>query len=173
MKNMAEQLRLEGVTSGGNNQTEHSTVDGYSDIKIQKGKIIDTSSSADAFSGDSVGDVIKMYGWNKEENNRIFVITDKESGGEWIKVDLEVKDESSPSSAGATIETGSEDLTVTGATIDDVIVDAVNLEGMATSPVALDGKSYMRITADDTATSFYDASEGDSLLIMWAALSEG
>jgi len=173
MKNMAEQLRLDVVSSGGNSETKHSTVDGYTDIKIQKSKITDTSSSEDAFSDDNVGDVIKMEGWSYAENNRIFTITDKESGGKWIKVDKELKDETSPESAGATIYTGSEELTVSGITVDDAIVDAVNFNTAASSPAGLVGRDYMDVTAADTVTSFYVADSGDSLLIQWAKLSEG
>lgn len=173
MKNWSEQLRHEIATSGGNSETKHGTVDGYSDIKIKNSKIIDTSSSEDAFSGDSVGDVIKMEGWSYAENNRIFTITEKESGGKWIKVDKELKDEASPESAGATIYTGSEDLTVSGVTVDDVIVDAVNFGGGSSSPRALVGRDYMAITDNDTVTSFYEADDGDSLFITWADLSEG
>ncbi len=175
MKNWSEQLRHDIVVSGGNSENKHSNVDGYSDIKIQNSKITDTSSSEDAFSasGDSVGDVIKMEGWSNAENNRIFTITEKESGGKWIKVDKELKDETSPESAGATIYVGSEELTVENVTTDDVIVDAVNFSGGATSPVALTGRDSMEITDDDTVTSFYEASNGDALLVTWANLSEG
>lgn len=172
MQNYSEQLRTDIVSSGGNSQTKHSTVDGYTSIKIQNGKIIDTSSSGDAFS-DSVGDVIKMYGWNYSENNRIFKITEKESGGKWIKVDKEVKDETSPTGGGATIETGSENFTVSGATLNDVIVDAVNFNTAASSAESVSGRDYMAITAADTVTSFYVADSGDSIEIQWAKLSEG
>jgi hypothetical protein len=173
MKNYSEQLRLDVVSSGGNSETKHGTVDGYSDIKIKDSKIIDTSSSEDAFSGQSVGDVIKMEGWAYSENNRIFTITEKESGGKWIKVDKELKDETSPESAGATIYTGSEDLTVSGITVDDAIVDAVNFNTASSSPEGLNGRDYMAVTAADTVTSFYVADSGDDLLIQWAKLSEG
>ena len=173
MKNWSEQLRQDIVASGGNAESKHGTVDGYSDIKIQNSKIIDTSSSEDAFSGQSVGDVIKMEGWSYAENNRIFTITEKESGGKWIKVDKELKDETSPESAGATIYTGSEELTVTGVTTNDAIVDAVNLNSSSSSPESVSGRDYMAITAANTVTSFYVADSGDDLLITWADLSEG
>jgi hypothetical protein len=173
MKNYSEQIRTDIVASAGNTQTMHGTVDGYSDIKIKKGKIIDTSSSADAFSGQSAGDVIKMYGWNEIENNRIFTITEVASDGEWIRVDKELKDETAPSSAGASIETGSEELTVTGVSVDDVIVDAVNFNTSSSSPASVSGRDYMAITAADTVTSFYVADAGDDIFVTWADLSEG
>ncbi len=177
MKNYSEQIRQDFAISVGN--TESKLVDGSSDLKIKNAKITDTSSSADLFNSKSAGDVIKMTGWSYTENNRIFVITEVDSDGEWIKVNKELKDESSPESAGATIYegdgagTGNEDLTVTGVTTDDVIVDAANYSGGATSPVALNGRDYMAITANDTVTSFYEATTGDALLIQWADLSEG
>ena len=173
MKNYSEQIREDIVSSGGNAETKHGTVDGYSDIKIQKSKIIDTSSSEDAFSGQSVGHVIKMTGWSYSENNRIFTITDKESGGKWIKVDKELKDETSPESAGATIYTGSEEFTVSGITVDDTIVDALNFNTASSSAESVSGRDYMDVTAADTVTSFYVADSGDSIKITWAQLSAG
>jgi hypothetical protein len=148
-------------------------LDAVTDIKILNEKVYDTSSSADAFAGQSVGDIIKMYGWNKTENNRIFKITEVASDGEWIRVDKEVKDETAPSSAGATIETGSEDLTVTGISVDDVIVDAMNFNTSASSPASVSGRDYMDVFAANTVTSFYVADAGDDIMVTWAQLSAG
>ena len=175
MKNYSEQLEQAVVSSTGNSETAHGTVDGYSDIKIKNSKIIDTSSSADAFSGQSAGDVIKMTGWSYEENNRIFIVTEVDGDGEWIKVDKELKDESSPESAGATIYTASEDFTVTGASTDDVVVMATLYNAAASSPdyEALDAKTDMRVTAANTVTSFCVADSGDTVFITWADLSKG
>lgn len=175
MKNYSEQIRQNVLTSAGNAETKHSTVDGYSDIKIQNAKIIDTSSSADAFSGQTAGDVIKMTGWANEENNRIFIITEVEGDGEWIKVDKELKDEAAPESAGATIYTGSENLTVTGASTDDVVVAAFLYNAAASAPTfeSLDGFANMRVTAANTITSFCVADEDDQLFVTWADFSRG
>jgi len=175
MKNYSEQIEQAIATSAGNAETAHGTVDGYSDIKIKNSKIIDTSSSADAFTGQTAGDVIKMTGWSYEENNRIFIITEVDGDGEWIKVDKELKDETSPESAGATIYTASEDFTVTGATTDDVVVAAFLYNGVASSPSyeSLDAKTDMRVTAANTVTSFCVADAGDTVFITWADLSKG
>jgi len=168
MKNTAEQLRIDIAVSAG--VSGNKLADDSDDLKIEKSKIIDTSSSANLFGSESTGDVLKMEGWAYEENNRIFVITEVDSDGEWVKVDKEIKDDDSN---GITIYDDYEALTVSGITVDDVVVDAVNFSGGATSPVALVGRDYMDVTADDTVTSFYEATTGDALLLMWANLSEG
>ncbi len=169
MKNDSQQLRIDMANSGG--VSANKLADNSDDLKIEKGKIIDTSSSANLFDSESAGDVLKMEGWAYEENNRIFVITEVDSDGEWVKVDKELKDDDSN---GVTIYDTSEELAVSGITVDDAVVDALNFGGGSTSPVALtNARDYMDVTADDTVTSFYEASNGDALFVMWANLSEG
>ncbi len=174
MKNWIETFRADIVTSAGNAEVAHGTVNSYDDIKIENSKITDTSSGANAFAGQTAGDVIKMTGWDDEENNRIFIITEVDGDGEWIKVDKEVKDATEPSSGGATIYTGSEELTLTGASTSDVIMDACSFNAAVSSfPESMAGKTNMRITAADTVTSFAVATAGDLIQIFWGDMSEG
>lgn len=175
MKNYSEQIRQDVLTSAGNTEAKHATVDGYSTIKIQGAKIIDTGTGANAFTGQTVGDAIKMTGWANEENNRIFIVTEIGKGGEWIKVDKELKDEAAPKEGGATIYTGSEELNVPGASPDDVVVAAIlcATTGTETSYTSLDGFADMKVTAADTITSFCVAGAGDQLLVTWADFSRG
>lgn len=172
MKNDSEQLRQAVVTSGGNSQSK--VLDAVTDIKILNEKIYDTSSSADAFDALSAGDVVKMEGFDQAENNRIFVVTEVESGGEWIKVDKELKDvrEADVPSAGITMYKDPESLTVSGATTDDVLVEVVNLNSAASSPEEAN-RDYFAITDDDTVSSFAETDDGDVLLLTWADLSAG
>jgi hypothetical protein len=172
MKNDSEQLRQAVVTSSGNSQTK--VLDAVTDIKILNEKVYDTSSSADAFAALSAGDVVKMEGFDQAENNRIYVVTEVESNGEWIKVDKELKDvkEADIPSAGITMYKTPESLTVTGATTDDVLVEVVNLNSAASSPEEAD-RDYFAITAANTVSSFAVTDAGDVLLISWSDLSAG
>lgn len=172
MKNSAEQIRVGFATSAGNTQTK--VLDAVTDVKILNEKVYDTSSSADAFSALSAGDVIKMEGWNEAENNRIYTVTDVEPGGEWIKVDKELKDVRAADvpSAGITMYKTPESLTVSGVTVNDAISDVVNFNTGTSSAEAVD-KDYFAITAADTVSSFSVTDAGDVLQIYWADLSAG
>jgi hypothetical protein len=171
-KNDSEMLRQAVVASTGNTQSK--TLDGITSVKILNEKVYDTSSSEDAFSGLSAGDVIKMEGWNYAENNRIFTVTEVESGGQWIKVDKQLIDEKEADvpSAGVTMYNTPESLTVSGCTVDDVLVEVVNMNAAASSPEEAD-RDYFAITAADTVSTFALLDAGDSLLISWAKMSEG
>lgn len=169
MKNYSEQIRITPVASGGHTQT--TVTSGNSDLKIKSEKIYDTSSSQDLFSGLSAGDVIMMSGWDYSENNRVYIVTDVESGGYWIKVDKGLINEGdAPGSI--TIEKSPESLTVSGVTTSDVVVDVVNANSTASSAEEADA-SKARVTAADTVSSFIVADAGDDLRIIWADLSKG
>lgn len=169
--NDAEQIRHGFATSSSNSQTTTSL---SSDTKILNEKVYDTSSSANAFSGLSAGDVIKMSGWDEAENNRIFLVTEVESSGEWIKVDKELKDVKAADvpSAGITVYTNPESLTISGVTTDDVLVDVVNFNSAASSATELD-RDYFAITAANTVSSFAVTDSGDYIMVTWADLSKG
>lgn len=170
--NYSEQLRLGVVASGGNTQTK--VLDAVTDVKILDEKLYDTSSSADAFAALSAGDVVMFDGFDEAENNRIFTVTEVETNGEWIKVDKELKDVRAADipSAGITVFKTPESLTVSGVTTEDTVVDVVNLNSAASSAEEADRK-YFAITDDDTVSTFAVLDDGDSLLVMWADMSEG
>lgn len=170
MKNDAEQLRSDVVASTGNTQVK--VLDAVTDVKILNEKLYDTSSSADAFSALSAGDVVMFSGFDETENNRIFVIT--EAADNYIKVDKELKDvaEDDIPSAGITVYKTPESLTVSGVTVDDTVTDVVNLNSASSSAEDVDAK-YFAITAADTISSFAVTDSGDSLMIYWADLSAG
>lgn len=169
LKNSSEQIRITPVASGGHSQTTVTT--GNSDLKIKSEKVYDTSSSQDLFSGLSVGNVILMSGWNYSENNRVFIVTDIESGGYWIKVDKELINEGdAPGSI--TIEKSPESLTVSGVTTSDVVVDVINANSTSSSAEEADA-SKARVTSADTVSSFIVADTGDDMRVVWADLSQG
>jgi len=169
MKNYSEQTRITPVASGGHSQT--TVTSGNSDLKIKSEKVYDTSSSQDLFTSLSAGDVILMSGWDYSENNRVFVVTDVESGGYWIKVDKQLINEgAAPGSI--TIEKSPESLTISGVTTYDVIVDVINANSTSSSAEEADA-SKARITAADTVSSFIVADTGDDLRVVWAKLSAG
>jgi hypothetical protein len=64
-------------------------------------------------------------------------------------------------------------LTVTGISVDDVIVDAMNFNTSASSPASVSGRDYMDVFAANTVTSFYVADAGDDIMVTWAQLSAG
>lgn len=171
-KNYNETIRNSIAASGGSSQT--SVISSVTDIKILDEKIYDTSSSANAFAALSAGDVIYMEGWDEDENNRVFTVTEVESAGEYIKVDKELKDvkEADIPSAGITMYKSPESLTVSGITVDDVITDVVNFNTAASSSAELD-KKYFAVTAADTVANFAVVDSGDSLMISWAQMSAG
>jgi len=169
MKNYSEQIRTTPVASGGHSQT--TVTSGNSDLKIKSEKVYDTSSSQDLFSGVSAGDVILMSGWDYSENNRVFVITDVESGGYWIKVDKQLINEgSAPGSI--TIEESPESLAVSGITTFDVVVNVVNANSTTSSAEEADA-GKVRVTAAGIVSSFIVADTGDDLRVTWANLSAG
>jgi hypothetical protein len=172
MKNSAEQIRVGLATSSGNSQTK--VLDGVTSVKILNEKLYDTSSSADAFSSLSAGDVIHVSGFNYAENNRIFTITDVESSGAWIKVDKELKDEKEADvpSAGVTVLKTPESLTINGVTTSDALTDVMNFNAAASSATELD-RDYFAITAADTVSSFAATDSGDVIQVTWAKLSAG
>lgn len=172
LKNSAEQIRTTPVVS--ENGHSQSIMLSSSDLKIKSEKVYDTSSPKDAFSsGLLVGDVIMMSGWTYSENNRVFIVTDIESSGEWIKVDKQLVNEGAALEV-ITIENDPESLTVTGITTSDVVTDVVNANSTSSSAEAADA-SKVRVTDTDTNTvsSFIVTDAGDELWVTWANLSAG
>lgn len=173
MKNYMEQLRMT-VVAGTDDYSSTKLLDGVSDLKMIKGKLYDTTSSADAFSTLTAGDVVKVSGWDDDAMNGIFKITDKESGGEWVTFDRPLDDvlAADVPSAGITMETTPVSMTVAGVTESGAkVLYALNL----TDP-SVAGADYFRVTADNTVSSFADLNQDtttEEILVFWADLSEG
>jgi hypothetical protein len=173
MKNYMEQLRMT-VVAGTDDYTSSKTLNAVTDLKMIKGKLYDTTSSADAFASLTAGDVVKMSGWDDTAMNGIFKITEVETNGEWVTFDRPLDDvlEADIPSAGITMEHTPVSMTVTGVTEKGAkVLYAINL----TDP-AVAGPEYFRVTADNTVSSFADLSQDtatEEILVFWADLSEG
>lgn len=171
MKNYLEQLNIT-VVSSAEGYTSSTTLSAETDVKIQDNKVWDTSSSANAFNSLTAGDVIRMTGWDEEENNGIFIVAEVESSGEWISLDRPLLEQTSVSSPGITMYDTPESWTVSGVAISESRVSAaLNLS----NPAAF-SSTYFRVTDDDTVSSFAVFTEdslGDDIAVYWADLSEG
>jgi hypothetical protein len=173
MKNFMDQLKMT-VVAGTDDYTSQKTLDAITDLKMIKGKLYDTTSSADAFASLSAGDVVKMSGWDDDSMNGIFTIVEKETNGEWVTFDTPMRDvlEADIPSAGITMEHTPVSMTVTGVTEKGAkVLYALNL----TDP-AVAGPEYFKVTADNTVSSFADIGQDtdtEEILVFWADLSEG
>ena len=171
MKNYMEQFRVSLVTNAAD-YTAVSVLNGVTDVKIEKNKVWDTSSSANDYAGLSVGNIIKMTGWAKEENNGIFKVVAKEAGGQWIQLDSPLIDEPSVDSPGITMIKTPKSWTVTGVTVGGAYVMGAT---DVTNPAAF-GPEYFKVTATNVVSSFATLSgdtDGDEVFVYWAKLSEG
>lgn len=171
MKNYMEQFRVT-LVAGADDYTAVAVLSGSTDVKIEKNKVWDTSSSANDFAALVVGNIIKMSGWDKEENNGIFKVVAKESGGEWIQLDMPLIDEASVDSPGITMIKTPKTWTVAGVTVGGAeVLGALDL----TNPGAF-GPEYFKVTAANTVSSFATLAgdtDGDNVVVYWAKLSEG
>jgi hypothetical protein len=175
MKNYMEQFKL-SVVENAAVYTAAKTLDVVTDLKVLKSKLYDTSSSADAFSSLTAGDVIRMTGWEdyKTENNGIFKVTEVESSGEWIKVDIPLVDctEDDIPTGGITMYHTPASWTVTGATeIGSKIMGALDLAADAAF-----SDSYFRVTAANTVSSFAEIEAGTAtseVVVFWADRTAG
>jgi hypothetical protein len=173
MKNYMDQLRL-AVVAGTGDYSDSKTLDAVSDLKMIKGKLYDTSSSADAFSSLSAGSVVRMTGWDDSSMNGIFKIVEVESSGEWVTFDTPLDDvlEDDVPTAGITMYNTPISMTVTGVTEKGAkVLYALNL----TDP-SVAGAEYFKVTADNTVSSFADfdqATDSEEILVFWADVSEG
>jgi hypothetical protein len=173
MKNYMDQFRMT-VVAGTDDYTSSKTLNAVTDLKMIKGKLYDTSSSANAFASLTAGDVVKMSGWDDTAMNGIFKIVEVESSGEWVTFDTPLNDvlEDDIPSAGITMEDTPISMTVTGvAEGESKVLYALNM----TDP-AVAGPSYFKVTADNTVSSFADLSQDTSseeIVVFWADLSEG
>lgn len=172
MKNYMDQFRMTVVA--GTDDYAASATDLGTDVEIKKGKLYDTTSSADAFAAVTVGDVIKLAGWDQEENNGIFIVTDVEASGEWIAVDTPLVDvlEADVPTDGIDFYENPIPMTVAGVTKSGAkVLYALNM----TNP-AVAGPEYFKVTADNTVSCFADLNQDtatDGILVFWADLSEG
>ena len=173
MKNYNECLRMDIKSPTGSSAS--SIASSKTDIKIKDRKVYDTSSSADAFSGLSAGDTIKMTGWEQDENNGIMDVVEVESAGEWFTVTaalINVAEADTPS-AGITVQKAGEKITVNSdMTKYDEINDVVNLNGSASSPADMT-KANFGITNDGTVACFETVESDDQLLFLWSDMSAG
>lgn len=171
MKNYMEQFRMT-LVSGADDYTAVAVLSGSTDVKIEKNKVWDTSSSANDFAALTVGNVIKMSGWAKEENNGIFKVVAKESAGEWIQLDTPLIDEASVDSPGVTMIKTPKTWTVAGVTTGaSYVMGALDLTNYGAF-----GPEYFKVTAANTVSSFATLAgdtDGDSVVVYWANLSEG
>lgn len=173
MKNYMDQLRMT-VVAGTADYTSSKTLDAVTDLKMIKGKLYDTSSSADAFASLTAGDVVKMTGWDDSAMNDIFKIVDKESGGEWVAFDRPLDDVLAGDipSGGITMEDTPVSMTVAGVTETGSKI----LYGLNLTDPAVAGADYFKVTAANTVSSFADLSQDTSteeILVFWADVSEG
>lgn len=176
-KNDAEQVTQIVMTPGTTSTSSEST----SSLKIDGQKIYDTSSSKDFFNdaGYDIGSVIKVSGFGNQyrENNRIFEVVDKESGGEYIQVDKEIKDVSEADMPSVSFErnpnnTDISSLVQEDITINDVVTDAVNFRSASSSPAVVD-ETQLAITDTNQISSFAATDVDDQLLVTIADLSKG
>lgn len=172
MQNDAEQVKQ--ATVAGTNYSSSTVVSGTGDLKIRQEKVYDTSSSADAFSGLSVGNVIKMDGWPYyAENNRVFTVTEVGPGGEYIKVDKELKDVAESKVSNVTIYNSPATLSVSGVTVNDVVTNVAIMDTTASSVASVSATDFA-ITDIDTISHFdANIATSDVLLVTWANLSLG
>lgn len=174
MKNYMDQFRITVADGATDYDTSNKTLDGETDLKMIKGKLYDTTSSADVFSSLSVDDVVRMTGWDDDAMNGIFKIVDKESGGEWVTFDRPLDDvlEADIPSGGITMYHTPIEMSVTGVTEKGAkVMYALNVTDMKAA-----GPDYFKVTDDDTVSSFADLeldTDTDEFLIFWADLSEG
>ena len=172
MKNYMDQFRMTVV--GTDDYTSQKTLTAETELKMIKGKLYDTSSSATAFSSLTAGSVIKMSGWDDSSMNGIFKVVDKEASGEWVTFDTPLMDvlEADIPSAGITMEHTPVSMTVTGVTENGAkILYALNL----TDP-SVAGAEYFKVTAANTVSSFADLNQDtttEEILVFWADVSEG
>src|SRR6056297_265997 len=94
MKNYMEQFRVSVVENAAVYDASNKTLDGITDLKVLKNKLYDPSSSADAFSSLTAGDVVRFTGWEDytTTNNGIFKVAEVYSSGEWLRFDLPLVD---------------------------------------------------------------------------------
>lgn len=173
MQNYSEQIKQ--ATVAGTNYSESTVVSGVGSLKIKDEKVYDTSSSADAFSSLSAGDIIKMEGWPNygAENNRIFTVTKVDSDGEWIKVDKELKDVPESDVSSVTIYKSPASLSVSDVTANDVVT-AVAIMDTTSSSVSNPSADDFAITSEGTVSHFdTNIATEDVLLVTWADLSLG
>lgn len=174
MKNYSEQTRNDVVTPGA--YTPDTIVSDKTNIKIREGRVYDTSPSTNAFNTNpKVGDIIRMTGWPKygDENNRIFVVTEVAPDDKYFKVDKEIKDvKKDLVESGVTIYSNPNTVTLSEATKFDVVVDALNLNTTASSPVDVN-RDLFAITSDATVASFAEVDSDDVVQLTWAKLSDG
>ena len=176
-KNDAEQVKQIVIEPGSTSTSSEST----SSLKIKGQKIYDTSSSKDFFSdsGYDAGSIIKISGFGDQyrENNRIFEVVNKESGGEWIQVDKEIKDVTEADMPSVTFERSPNNVDISSLvqediTINDVLTDAVNFKSTSSSPAVVD-ETQMAITDTNQVSSFAATNSGDQVLVTIADLSKG
>jgi hypothetical protein len=173
MKNYMEQFKVSLLSGADDYGTGTKVLDGETDVKIQKNKLYDTSGdSVLAFAALVAGNVVKMSGWAKEENNGIFKVVDVASDGEWIQLDMPLVDELTIDSPGVTMYKTPKTWTVTGVTVGNAeIIGAVDL----TNPSAF-GAEYFKVTAANTVSSFANLggdTDGDDVVVYWADLTKG
>lgn len=171
MKNYMEQFRMT-LISGAADYTAVSVLNGSTDVKIEKNKVWDTSSSANDFAALAVGNIIKMSGWDKAENNGIFKVVAKETSGEWIQLDTPLIDEASIDSPGITMIKTPKSWTVAGVTVGGAkVMGALDLTNHGAF-----GPEFFKVTAANTVSSFATLAgdtDGDDVVVYWAKLSEG
>lgn len=173
MKNYMDQLRMT-VVGGTDDYTDAKTLTAETDLKMIKGKLYDTSSSANAFASLTAGSVVRMTGWDDSAMNGIFKIVEKGSSGEWVTFDRPLNDvlEDDIPSGGITMYKTPVSMTVAGVTEKGAkILYALNL----TDP-SVAGPEYFKVTAANTVSSFADLNQDTSteeILVFWADVSEG
>lgn len=171
MKNYSEQIKVMTVDSTAfTAATANTVLDGDSDVKIEKSKVVDTSgNSSGAFSGLSAGDVIYMTGWNESENNGIFTVVAVEENYTKLVLDYPLLDEASPESGGVTLYDTPSEETVTGVAADGtcVITGVANIA----NPAVYNANLFKVTGANEV--SHFAATGGDNILIIWADLSLG
>src|SRR6056297_381665 len=176
MKNYMEQFRVSVVENAAVYDASNKTLNGITDLKVLKNKLYDTSSSADAFSSLTAGDVVRVTGWEdyKTENNGIFKVAEVDSSGEWVRFDLPLVDvpEDDIPTGGITMYNTPVSLTVTG-------VSVGNSKVMAALDLAADAAfshSYFKVTADNTVSSFAAIEAGTAtseVVVFWSDLTAG
>ena len=173
MKNYMDQFRMT-VVGGTDDYTSSKTLDGETDLKMIKGKLYDTSSSATAFASLTAGSVVRMTGWDDDAMNGIFKIVEMGNSGEWVTFDKPLDDvlEADIPTGGITMYNTPVSMTVTGVTETGAkVLYALNL----TDP-SVAGPEYFKVTADNTVSSFADLNQDtatEEILVFWADVSEG
>ena len=175
MKNYMEQFKI-SVVENASVYSSSTTLSAVTDLKVLKNKLYDTSSSANAFASLTVGDVVKMTGWEdyKTENNGIFKVAEKDSAGEWVRLDLPLIDctEDDLPSGGITMYDTPASWTVTGVAVTTSYV-------MAALDLAADAafsNAYFKVTAANTVSSFAAIEAGTAtseIVVFWADRTAG